>query len=335
MPVEENGSGFAMKKIRWGLIGCGDIATKRVAPALRDLPNCELVAASRARADLAEPFARQFGAGKWYADWQDLVADPEIDAVYVATPVYLHAPQTILAAEHGKHVLCEKPMALDLEQCDRMIAASRAHQTKLGIAYYRHFYPLLRRVGEIIQACEIGKVILAQINAFERFDPSPADPRYWFLRPEQAGGGPMFDFGCHRVEVLLHLLGRADRVASSVGRILFAREVEDTAVAIIEMRSGARALLSVTHATVHSQDTLDLFGSEGSIHIPVLNQGRVLIRTRCEEREECHPPHANLHLPCIDDFVRALQEGREPAVSGEVGREVASVIQSIYSRSES
>jgi len=323
-----------MNKIRWGLIGCGDIAAKRVAPALRDLTNSELVAVSRARADLAEPFARQFGAGKWYADWRDLVADPEIDAVYIATPVYLHARQTILAAERGKHVLCEKPMALDLEQCDRMIAASRTHQTQLGIAYYRHLYPLLRRVREIIKAGEIGRVILVQINAFERFNPPPGDPRYWFMCREQAGGGPMFDFGCHRVEVLLHLLGTAERVASSVGRILFEREVEDTAVAIIEMQSGTRALLSVTQATVHSQDTLDLFGSEGSIHIPVLNQGRVVIRTRCGEREECHPPHVNLHLPCIDDFVRALQEGREPAVSGEAGREVASVIHSIYSRSE-
>jgi predicted dehydrogenase len=306
-----------------------------VAPALRDLPSCELVAVSRARADLAETFARQFGARKWYADWRDLVADPEIDAVYVATPVHLHAPQTIFAAEHGKHVLCEKPMALDLTQCDRMIAASQTHQTKLSVAYYRHLYPLLRRVREIIQAGEIGRVILAQINAFERFNPSPEDPRYWFLRREQAGGGPMFDFGCHRVEVFLHLFGRVDRIASSVGRILFEREVEDTAVAIIEMQSGTRAVLSVTHAAVHSQDTLDLFGSEGSIHIPVLNEGRVVIRTAGGEREECHPPHVNLHLPCIDDFVRALQEGRKPAVSGEAGREVASVIQSIYSRSGS
>ena len=101
------------------------------------------------------------------------------------------------------------------------------------------------------------------------------------------------------------------------------------------MQSGTRAVLSVTHSAVHSQDTLDLFGSEGSIHIPLLNEGRVVIRTAGGEREECHPPHVNLHLPCIYDFVRALQEGREPAVSGEGGREVASVIQSIYSRSVS
>lgn len=323
-----------MTRIRWGLIGCGDIAAKRVAPALRDQPDSELVAVCRARAELAEPFARRFGARKWYADWPDLVADAEVDAVYVATPVHMHAPQTILAAEHGKHVLCEKPMALNPEECDRMIAAARAHRTKLGIAYYRHMYPLVLRLREIAEAGEIGKIILAQINAFERFDPPPGDPRYWFLRLDQAGGGPMFDFGCHRVEVLLHLFGSVERVASSVGRALFEREVEDTAVAILEMRCGTRAILSVTHAAAHSQDTLDLFGSEGSIHVPALNRGQVLVRTKDGDREESHPPHANLHLPCIDNFVKALQEGGEPAVSGEVGREVASVVQSIYSRSE-
>lgn len=177
-----------MNKVRWGLIGCGDIAVKRVAPALRDLPNCELVSVSRARPEHAEEFARRFDASKWHADWRDLVADPEIDAVYVATPVYLHAPQTILAAEHGKHVLCEKPMALDPDECDRMIAASRANGIRLGVAYYRHLYPILGRVREFIRNGEIGKVIVAQINAFERFDP-PGQRLALLVSAPRAGRG--------------------------------------------------------------------------------------------------------------------------------------------------
>jgi predicted dehydrogenase len=103
-----------MTTLKWGLIGCGDISRKRVAPALRDLPNCNLVAVSRANFELAESFAREFGARKTYQHWQDLIADNEIDAVYIATPVHLHAEQTIASATAGKHVLCEKPMALDV-----------------------------------------------------------------------------------------------------------------------------------------------------------------------------------------------------------------------------
>jgi len=99
--------------IRWALIGAGDIVRKRVAAALRDARGSELVAVSRAHADLVESFAREVGARRSYPRWRSLVADPEIDAVYVATPVRLHAEQTVAAAEAGKHVLCEKPMAMN------------------------------------------------------------------------------------------------------------------------------------------------------------------------------------------------------------------------------
>ena len=96
-----------MKKLGWGLIGCGDIARKRIAPALRDLESCDFVGVSRGRAELAEAFAKEFGARKHFAEWRDLLADEEVQAVYLATPVDLHAAQTIAAAEAGKHVLCE------------------------------------------------------------------------------------------------------------------------------------------------------------------------------------------------------------------------------------
>ena len=128
-----------MKVMNWGLIGAGDIARKRIAPALRDLKNCDFIAVSRSRSELAEEFANEFGAKKWFADWREMIADKEIDAVYLATPVYLHREQTIAAAEAGKHVLCEKPMALNVKECDEMIDACQANNVKLGIAYYRRF----------------------------------------------------------------------------------------------------------------------------------------------------------------------------------------------------
>ena len=131
--------------MRWGLIGAGDIVRKRVGEALRDGRGSELVAVSRAKTDLVEPFAREVGARRWHADWRDLITDPEVDAVYVATPVHLHAQQTIAAAEAGKHVLCEKPMAMNAAECDRMIAACRDRGVRLGIAYYRRFYPAVAR----------------------------------------------------------------------------------------------------------------------------------------------------------------------------------------------
>src|SRR5262245_17111761 len=142
--------------ISWGLIGCGDIAQKRVAPALSESPHSELVAVSRANRDLLDEFADRFKARHRFADLQELLKSEDIEAVYVATTVNLHAEQTIAAIELGKHVLCEKPMALKVVDCDRMIAAAKANGIKLGIAYYRHFYPVVRRMKEVIESGEIG-----------------------------------------------------------------------------------------------------------------------------------------------------------------------------------
>lgn len=321
-----------MKQLRWGLIGCGDIARKRIAPALRDLENSELIAVSRAHADLAETFARDFGARTWYADWRALLQDEAIDAVCLATPVHLHAEQTIAAAEAGKHVLCEKPMALTVAECDRMLAACRASNVVLSVAYYRRFYPVFAVIKKLIASGEIGQPMLAQINAFEHFNPAADHPRAWLLNKARAGGGPMMDFGCHRIEVLMNLFGQITDVTAINDQLRFTREVEDTSAAFFRFASGARATLTVTHAVMESQDTLDIFGTEGSLHIASLNSGEIRIKTRNDERTESHPPHANLHLPLIENFAQAVLTHQPPEVTGQIGREVSRILEIIYAQ---
>jgi len=317
--------------IRWGLIGCGDIAAKRVAAALGQGRGSALVAVARARAELAAGFAERHGAKRWHADWRDLVRDDEVDAVYVATPVWLHPEQAVAAAESGKHVLCEKPMALDVAGCERMLAAARGHGVRLGVAYYRHHYPVVARLRELLTSGQLGDVVLAQVQAFEPFDVPPDHPRAWFLRRGEAGGGPMADFGCHRIEVLLDLLGPLAEAHGLPDNVRFReRDVEDTCVAHLRFRSGSVAVLSVTHAAHERRDTLEVFGTLGSAHVSVLNQGDLRVVTSDGVREERHPPHPNLHQPLVEDFVAAVHERREPAVSGEVGLEVTRALERIY-----
>jgi predicted dehydrogenase len=317
--------------VRWGLLGCGDIAAKRVAAALRETPGSTLGAVARARAELAADFARQHGARRWYADWREVVRDPEIDAVYVATPVRLHVEHTVAAAEAGKHVLCEKPMALDVAGCQRMRAAARAHRVRLGIAYYRHHYPIVTRLRTLLASGEIGTPVFASVQAFEAFDPGPDHPRAWLLRRSESGGGPMMDFGCHRIEVLLDLLGPVAEVDGfPVNVRLKNREVEDTCIARLRFRSGAEAVLAVSHAARESRDSVEVFASAGSAHVPVLNQGRLRVVTAAGAREEDHPAPANLHQPLVADFVQAIQDGRDPTVTGEIGEEVSRVLAAIY-----
>lgn len=319
-----------MKQLKWGLIGCGDIAQKRIAPALVESAACELVAVSRAQSELAEKFAKQFGARKWYSDWRELLRDEEIDAVYIATPVHLHAAQTIAAAEAGKHVLCEKPMAMNVSECDQMIAAGRANKVKLGVAYYRHFYPVLDRIKSIIASGDIGTLVLAQINAFEWFNPAADHPRSWLIRKDLAGGGPMFDFGCHRIEVLLNLFGAIKSVRALTANVLFDREMEDTATALFRFAGGGCGVLSVSHAAMEPKDSLNIFGSRGSIRVSILNEGKIRVIGKLGERYESRPPAANLHAPLIENFVDAATGIREPAVSGEIGRAVTMIEEEIY-----
>ena len=319
-----------MARLRWGLIGAGDIARKRVAPALRDLPNCELVSVSRSRQNLAEEFAKEFGARRWYAEWRDQIDDDEIDSVYIATPVHLHAEQAIAAAEAGKHVLCEKPMALNVAQCNEMIAACQKNDVKLGVAYYRRFYPAVIRAKQLIRSGEIGDVVVAQMNAFEHFDPALDDPRRWLLDKDKNGGGPMMDFGCHRIEVAMNLFGHVKRVEALSSHSAFGREVEDTAAAVLRFESGCIATITVTHAAIEARDTLDVYGTKGSIHIPVLNTGEMRIKTGDGERVEPHPPSQNVHIALIEEFANSVRNESSPAVDGETGRQVAVVIDEIY-----
>lgn len=316
--------------LRWGLIGCGDISKKRVAPALKSLENCELLAVARANHQRAASFAREFGAARWYANWEELVADKDLDAVYIATPVYLHAEQTIAAAKAGKHVLCEKPMALNAGDSNRMIDACKDHEVTLGIAYYRHFYPVIRRIGEIINSGEIGDPVTAGIQVFEWFDRKPGEPRYWLLEKEKSGGGPMMDFGCHRIEVLQHLFGNAGKVQSGLYNLHFNREVEDTAWVSLYFEDKVHALITVSHAAGEPRDSLDVYCTRGSIHVPVLNEELMLVRTEKGERTEHHPPHTNVHLPLIEDFTKAVLNETNPVVDGVAGKAVTSILDEIY-----
>ena len=319
--------------LRWGLIGAGDIARKRVAAALAGAPGSALAAIASARPERARALAAERGIARVHDDWRDLVRDPGMDAVYLATPVRVHAEQAIAAAEAGKHVLCEKPMALGVAECEAMVAAARRHGVRLGVAYYRHHYPLVARLRALLVSGALGRPVLIHAQAFERFDARPGDPRGWLLRRSESGGGPMMDFGCHRLEVFLDLLGPVEEARGFASNVLFReRDVEDTCVADLRFTSGALGVLAVAHAARESRDMLEIVGTEGSAHVPVLNEGRLRLTTTSGTTEEHHPAPANLHQPLVEDFVAAVREGRPPAVSGEVGLEVSRVLAGVERR---
>jgi predicted dehydrogenase len=178
--------------LNWVVVGVGDITTRRVMPAIRSEPRSTLYGiVSR------DPAKGARHAERVWPTLEQALADPAVDAVYVATPVALHAPQSMAALRAGKHVLCEKPMALDYAEACEMVQAGRESGRVFGIAYYRRMYPKLRRAAEMLAAGAIGKPVLAYATAHDWFN-NEDGRRPWFLDPALAGAGPLYADACRK-----------------------------------------------------------------------------------------------------------------------------------------
>ena len=319
-----------MKTLKWGLIGCGDIAHRRIGPAFSELKSCELRAVSRQHASELKRCVAHLGAKRGYGDWKTLLLDNTIDAVYIATPVHLHSEQTIAAAESGKHALCEKPMAMNTVECERMISACHRNNVQLGVAYYRRFYPVVELMKSIIANGEIGRVVLIQIDASETPLISADHPRSWLIKKEKAGGGVLMDFGCHRIEVMRYLMGRIAEVKGVTGRVYPEHEVEDVATVILKFENNACGVLTVVRGGTVDRDTVYIQGTEGYIQVDNMNEGNISLETNISSYQSRLPKAENAHLPLIESFTQAILNNKTPKVDGNVGLGVQLVIEGAY-----
>jgi predicted dehydrogenase len=314
------------KPIRWGLVGCGDIAEKRVAPALQQTAGSKLLACSRKQPARLWEFQQRHNIPKGYADPAEIFDDPEIDAVYLATPVFLHCLHTIEAAEHGKHVLCEKPMAMDATECQRMVDACRSHGVKLGIAYYRRFYPVVHKIQELLRAEALGKVILVRTTLVE---PTSLEPAAWRFLPDQGGGGLLMDMVSHRLDLLVLLLGEPLSISGLTDTRELNIPVEDTGSLLIQFAGGVQAAVFASHCVHASMDEFEVFGTRASLRVSPLNGSELQLSG--DRSETFHLPKAdNVHLPLIEDFNQAIRENRDPKVSGEEGMKTSALLEAAY-----
>jgi predicted dehydrogenase len=316
--------------IRWGLIGCGDVARKRVAAALRDAPGSQLVAACRRDEQRLREFCATYDVPKAYASADALLADDEIDAVYIATPVYLHRRQTQAAAKAGKHVLVEKPMAMSVDECDQMIESCARHDVRLGVAYYRRLYPAAHRIAELLKAGAIGSPMAATVITACAPPIYPEEEGSWRVRLDEGGGGALMDIGSHRINLLLHLLGDAAEVTAFCGHAAHEYQAEDCASLLLAFDSGVQAAIQCLFGPQVDPDYFSLVGTEGRITSAPLNGGELLIERGRERRVERHPPHENFCLPLVADFVAAIHERRPPLVSGVEGRLTNLIMEHAY-----
>jgi 1,5-anhydro-D-fructose reductase (1,5-anhydro-D-mannitol-forming) len=292
--------------IRWALAGIGDIAVRRVIPAILEEPRSELYGLITRAPQKAEPYRVRF-----WTDFDEALRDSNIDAVYIATPVCLHATQTIAALRAGKHVLCEKPMAMTFEEAQAMQRAAEETGRTLGIAYYRRTYPKVQRARQLIAEGVIGRPVFAEINSHGWFD-DVNGPRGWLLNKAMAGGGPLYDIGSHRIDLLNYFFGQPARVSAHLANVVHQREVEDAATVVIEYESGVRAVVDVRWHSRVERDEFRIIGTDGEIELSPLNGPELVSPAGIEQL----PTHANIHYPLVEGYVSALVDGAQPISSG-------------------
>ena len=257
-----------MVKVNWGIIGCGDVTEVKSGPAFYTLPHCSLQAVMRRNEAKAADYALRHNVPSYYTDADQLIHDPKVDAVYVATPPGTHALYAIKALEAGKPVYVEKPMALNEEECRQMVDASLRTGVPLFVAYYRRKMDYFMRIKEIIDKGKIGDVTMANIRLFRA--PLPEDlqeEKPWRLNPKDAGGGYFVDMGTHQIDLLLWLFGPLKQVKGFASNRSALYPAEDTVEAMFVFESGvlASGLWNFVAPEKATEDRFEILGTKGRL----------------------------------------------------------------------
>jgi 1,5-anhydro-D-fructose reductase (1,5-anhydro-D-mannitol-forming) len=292
--------------LNWIVVGIGDIATRRVIPAIVGESRSLLYGVVTRDPAKAAPYNTRV-----WPTLDEALSDPAVQAVYVATPVFLHAPQTIQSLRAGKHVLCEKPMAMNEAEARSMVHTAEQCGRIFGVTYYRRAYPKVLRAKELLAAGVIGRPVLAELTCHEWRDDAGSQ-RSWLIDPAQAGGGPLYDIASHRIDVLNFLFGQPHRATGHLSNVVHHYAVEDNATVMIDYAEGVRGIVDVRWHSKVRRDECRIRGTDGEMNLTPLN-GPELVYPGGSEHI---PNHANVHSPMIENFVDAVLKGTPLLASG-------------------
>ena len=332
-------------KIRWGVIGSGGIARRRTIPeGIVPAENAELATVFDIDAATNAEIASEFKA-KAAADIEGLLAS-NIDAVYIATPVHLHHAQALACAEAGKHVLCEKPLAINPKSAASMIAAFKERGLEIGCAFMMRFQAQHQAARALIEQGKLGTPTYARAQLSCWYPPLEGA---WRQDPELGGGGSLMDLGGHCIDLLEMFFGPVQRVSCFTNRSVHAYRSEDSAVAMLGFRNGAIGTVDTFFCIpdAGSKNALELYGSRGSILATgTIGQGALGTMTAYLESEDAgydaqqeragdsgraiEPAPVNPYQAEIEEFSQALLDGRSPALNAEMGLRSQRVLTACY-----
>lgn len=310
------------EELGWALIGASDIAKTRMIKAINSQPNSRVAAVFSSNADRAKAYAAENQIPKAYDNLKTLLEDPQINVVYISTTNDLHRDQALAAAAAGKHILCEKPLALSVDDARRMLKAAQAANVVLGTNHHLRNAVTHRTLRKLVKEGAIGKPLAARV-----FHAVYLPPRLqgWRLSRPEAGGGVILDITVHDTDTLRFVLDSEveDVIARSATQGLANGGMEDAVMGVMYFRNGVLAQFHDAFTVKHAPTGLEIHGTEGSLFaVNVMTQdpvGRVVLRRDSEETEIKLDPPEDLYVHSIRHFNQAVMTGTQPFATGADG----------------
>lgn len=318
-----------LSRVRWGIIGVGQVTEVKSGPAFQQAERSELVAVMRRDGAKAADWAHRHGVARWYDDADALIADPEVDAVYVATPPDSHRTYVERVAAAGKPVYVEKPMARTAAECDAMIDACAAAGVPLFVAYYRRAMPRFRTVAALLAEGAIGAPRVVSVRLRRPAGMWQPEHLPWRVDPEVSGGGLFVDLGSHTLDLLDLLLGpvtQARGVAANQGGRYAA---EDVVAAAFTFASGVQGVGLWSFDAHERLDEVELVGDRGTLRFSSFGEEPLRLTTADGVREIPAPYPATVQLPLVQTVVDALTGRGECPSTGTSARRTAAVVDTL------
>ncbi|RHW30390.1 Gfo/Idh/MocA family protein [Oceanobacillus profundus] len=325
--------------MNFAIVGCGFIAKKH-AKAIQEVENANLVAVSDKLNTAMEPYVEEYGVAA-YEELDQMLLREDIDVVSVCTPTGLHAPLAIKVANAKKHVILEKPIAMTLEETDKIIEACNRNEVKLSIVHPNRFRPVVMELRKILDQKLLGKI--SHANAIVNWNRNQEyyDQALW-RGTKEFDGGALMNQAIHNLDLLLWFMGKPEQIFSMEATRLRKIEAEDVSTGVIKFKSGALGLVeaSTTAYGQNFEESITLFGEKGTVkiggknaiyfeHLEIEGMDEDEIN-EIKEKIKVDPFGIPGHQCIIDDMVKAIEEDRQPAVSGEEGRKSLELVLSFY-----
>ena len=297
-----------MNTIRWGILGCGNVTEVKSGPAFQKAEFSRLQAVMRRNVTLAADYARRQQVPKWYDNADDLINDPEVDIIYIATPPDTHKEYTVRVAAAGKPVYVEKPMARNYQECLAMIAACKQANIPLFTAYYRRSLQTFIKIKTLLEQNKIGKVHFIQIIHHQ--PPNPGDFNStnlpWRVIPEISGGGYFVDLACHTLDLLVYFFGAVMEVNGLAGNQAGLYPAEDTVMASLRFKNDIIASAAWCFTASTHEDRVTIMGTDGKISFSVFAEQDVVLEN--QQGKTTWPFSKPLHIqqPHIQSIINQL-----------------------------